>query len=353
MTPINIAMVGLGFMASTHIKAYRKVPGARIAALCNPSGRNLDGNFSKVFGNVGDKKPLQLDMTSVKVFRDFSALLNDPEIQLVDLCTPTITHHTLAIEALKAGKYVICEKPLARTSKLARAIADAARQAKGFFMPAMCVRFWPDYAWVHDAIAGKTYGNVLAASFRRVAEPPAWGQKFFLNGELSGGALLDLHIHDVDFVQYCFGRPRSVYSRGYTKFSGAIDHVFTHYRFDSDLVVYAEGGWAMTGGFGFSASFTINFKNATVDFDLARGAEALRLFEAGQPPRTVKPGGDDGYVRELAHMIQSIRAGEPPSVVTPEDGVSAVEICEAEEESIREGRPVHLAQEDSTTTNQS
>src|SRR5687767_3927440 len=127
MTPINIAIVGLGFMASTHLKAYRKVSGARIAALCNPSGRNLDGNFSKVFGNVGDKEPLQLDMKDVKAYRNFGELLSDPEIDLIDICAPTVTHHTLAIEALKAGKHVICEKPLARTSKLARDIAVVAK----------------------------------------------------------------------------------------------------------------------------------------------------------------------------------------------------------------------------------
>src|SRR5215510_12477760 len=130
MTPINIAIVGLGFMASTHIKAYRKIPGARIAALCNPSGRNLDGNFSKVFGNVGDKEPLQLDMTGIRACRNYSDVLSDPDIDLIDICTPTITHHPLALEALQAGKHVICEKPLTRTSKLARALAETAKDAK-------------------------------------------------------------------------------------------------------------------------------------------------------------------------------------------------------------------------------
>jgi predicted dehydrogenase len=103
-------------------------------------------------------------------------------------------------------------------------------------------------------------------------------------------------------------------------------------------MVHAEGSWAMSEGFGFSAGFTVNFENATADFDLARGAEALRLFQKGQPARTMKPEGNDGYVRELSHMLESIRAGEPPNVVTAEDAVSAVEICEAEERSIRTGQ---------------
>lgn len=342
MNTINVGIVGLGFMAATHIKAYQKISGTRIAGLCNPSGRNLDGDFSKVSGNVGDQQPLKLNMKGVKACRDIRELLRDPDIHLIDICAPTTAHPELAIAALKAGKHVICEKPLARTSAQARKIADAAARAKGWFMPAMCVRFWPEYAWVRDAIVYRTYGRTLAARFRRVAEPPAWGQKFFFDGKLSGGALLDLHIHDTDFVQYCFGRPRSVYANGYNRFSGAIDHVVTQYRFDSEVIVHAEGAWAMSAGFGFSAGFTVNFENATVDFDLARGADALRLFEAGQKPRTIKPGGDDGYVQELSHMVECIRSGEPPSVVTAEDAVSAVEICEAEERSIKSRKIVDL-----------
>jgi predicted dehydrogenase len=339
-TPVNIGVVGLGFMAATHIKACRKVPGLRVAALCNPSGRNLDGDFSNVFGNVGDQQPLKLDMSQVKAYRAFSDLLADPDIHLIDICSPTVTHHELAIAALRAGKHVLCEKPVARTSQLAREIAEVARTAKGYFMPAMCVRFWPEYAWLHDAIVTGRYGRTLAARFRRVAEPPAWGRKFFFNGELSGGALLDLHIHDVDFVQYCFGLPREVSSAGYVKFSGAIDHVVTQYRYDSGTIVQAEGGWAMSEGFGFSASFTVNFENATADFDVARGADALRLFEKGQPARSVKPEGGDGYVREIEYLTRCIQERRPPSVVTAADATNAVAICEAEELSVKSGRPV-------------
>ncbi len=340
MTSINIGLIGLGFMAATHLKAYRKIPGARIAALCNPSGRNLDGDFSQVFGNVGDKEPLKLDMTGVKACQDFSELLNDPGVDLIDICTPTVTHHALAIAALQAGKHVVCEKPLARTSQLAREIADAARQAKGYFMPAMCVRFWPEYAWVREAIVTKRYGQTFGARFRRVAEPPAWGQNFFLNGERSGGALLDLHIHDADFALYCFGRPQSVFATGYTKISGAIDHVVAQYHYENGPIVHAEGSWAMTPGFGFNAGFTVNFEKATVDFDLSRGLDALKLFEHGQPACAVKLEGDDGYTRELAHLLDSIRMRRRPTVVTADDGVAAVELCEAEERSIRSQKVV-------------
>lgn len=341
MSTINVAVVGLGFMGATHIRAYRQISGVRIAAICDAYRLPEDGDFSKISGNIGSAEPLKLDMSQTKATRNFDDVLADPEIDLIDLCVPTMAHAKLAVAALQAGKHVICEKPLARTSAQARDIVRAAATAKGYFMPAMCIRFWPEYVWLKQAMDQGRYGRVLAARFRRVAEPPAWS-KDFMDGAKSGGALLDLHIHDVDFVQYCFGRPQAVYATGYSQLSGAIDHVVAQYKVDSGASVTAEGGWAMTPGFGFNMEYTVQFENATVDYTLARGADALRLFEKGQPPRTIKPSGGDGYIGELSYMIECIRKKTPPTIVTAQDGASAVEICEAEEESIKTAKIVEL-----------
>jgi predicted dehydrogenase len=339
---INVGVVGCGFMGVTHLKAYQQIPGARIAAICDAVRLPEDGDFSKIMGNVGDQQPFRLDMAHVKAYRSLDDLLANPEIALVDLCVPTPVHVKLATAALRAGKHVVCEKPLARTSGQAREIATVARTSPGYFMPAMCMRFWPGWSWLKSAIAEQTYGRTLAARFRRVSEPPAWGRESYFNGAQSGGALLDLHIHDVDFVQFCFGRPKAVFARGLTRYSGAIDHVLTQYVVEGDAVVSAEGSWIMSEGAGFNMAYTVQFEKATADFDLVRGIDALKLFEDGKPPRTVASGGGDGYVGELTHMIESIQRGQPPSWVTPEDGVSAVEICEAEEQSIRTGQVVNL-----------
>ncbi|HYV25911.1 MAG TPA: Gfo/Idh/MocA family oxidoreductase [Candidatus Eisenbacteria bacterium] len=339
---INVGIIGLGFMGATHINAYRQIAGVRVAAICSPSGRHLDGDFSDVSGNVGSKEPIKLDMHSVKASRDANELFSDPDIDLIDICTPTFAHAAQCIGALQADKHVICEKPLARTAKLAQTIAAAAESAKGYFMPAMCMRFWPEWAWLKQVIDQQTYGKILAARFRRVAEPPAWGQKNFFDGQQSGGALFDLHVHDVDFVQFCFGRPQGVFSSGFTKVSGAIDHVVTQYQVASGAAVHAEGSWAMTAGFGFHMSYTAVFENATADYDLARGADALKLFEKDRPPATVTCHAPDGYVGELSHMIEAIKNQKPPTIVTARDGQSAVEICEAEEQSIRLRKPIFL-----------
>jgi predicted dehydrogenase len=339
---IKVGLVGLGFMAMTHIKAYRCLGGVRLGALCSPSGRHLDGDFSDVSGNIGDQEPIRVDMSFVKPSRIFAELLENPDIHVIDICAPTRAHPELALAALRAGKHVLCEKPLARNSRLAREIVQAAQGAGGYFMPAMCLRFWPEWAWLKRVIEDKNYGEARDARFRRVAQPPGWGRNSYFDGAQSGGALLDLHIHDTDFIQYCFGRPRSVFATGYSRYSGAIDHVVTQYQVASGAVVHAEGSWAMTEGFGFNMAYTVNFENATADYDLARGPEALRLFEPGRAPRTIQCEGGDGYQGELRHFVESIKTKTPPSVVTAADGLSAVEICEAEEESIKTGARVAL-----------
>ena len=333
---INVGIIGLGFMGATHIKAWLECSAdARLAALCNPSGRHLDGDFTDVSGNLGTDAPLKVDMTQTKAFRSFAEMLADPEIELIDICTPTHTHRELAIAALRAGKHVLCEKPMARTSADARAMADAACEAGRVLMPAMCLRFWPEWAWLKEAVSSGRYGRVLSAKFTRIAEPPAWGQDFFFDGAKSGGALLDLHIHDTDFVRYVFGHPVKVESCGYTKVSGCIDHVLTRYVYANDTLVQAEGSWAMAKGFGFRMAYVVNFEHATADYDLAR-ADALLQVSANGTKETIKCEGPSGHVAQIRHLITALKTGSSPTIVTAEDGVAALEICEAEAASAAE-----------------
>jgi predicted dehydrogenase len=339
---VNVGVVGLGFMGVMHIRAYQQIRGARLVAVCDPVRQPVDGVLTDPGGNVGDAAPVKLDMKQVQAYRNLDDLLADSNVDLVDICVPTHLHPPAATAALKSGKHVLCEKPLARTVALARDIVTAAADAKGFFMPAMCMRFWPGWSWLKSAIDEKTYGQVLAARFRRIAEPPGWGRENYFKGAQSGGALLDLHIHDTDFVQFCFGRPRSVFSSGLSKFSGAIDHVVTQYQFDSGVPVCAEGSWLVAPGGGFNMAYTLHFENAMADYDLARGPEALKLFVRGKPCRVITCKGPDGYVRELQHMVECIKNGEAPAVVTARDGLDAVEICEAEERSVQTGQVVKV-----------
>jgi predicted dehydrogenase len=232
---------------------------------------------------------------------------------------------------------VLCEKPLALDSATAQRIADAAAGAKGYFMPAMCIRFWPQWAWLKEAADDQRYGKVLSATFRRVASmPPGW----FANGAMSGGGILDLHVHDTDFVFYLLGKPDGVFSRGYSKTSGKTDHILTDYLYDrGPALVSAEGSWCMADGFSFSMKYTVNFERATADFDSAR-TPALVVSTGGNAEAPEFAG--DGYAAELTYFLDCIRNGRRPERVTAADAVTGLQIIEAEQRSVESGQIVRL-----------
>ncbi len=337
--PINVGVVGLGFMGLTHINAYRKIEGVRIVAVCDAVRQPVNGVLAGVAGNVAGSDTVDLG-ASVRAYTSIDDLLADEEVDLVDLCVPTPMHVPQTLAALRAGKHVICEKPLARTSEQSRLIVEAAQAAKTLFMPAMCMRFWPGWAWLKQLKDEGTYGAILTARFRRVSAPPGWSRDSYFKGGDSGGALFDLHVHDTDFVQFLFGRPTAVFSTGVSRFSGAIDHVVTQYMVPGGATVYSEGSWLLASG--FAMSYTVMFEHATVDYDGARGEAALQVWQEGKEPQVIVPEGPDGYVGELQHLIEAIRTGQAPTIVTAEDGLSAVEICEAEEKSVQTGQVVAL-----------
>lgn len=333
--PVNVAVVGLGFMGVTHLLAYLTNPMARVVAVCDAVRVPIDGVLSGVSGNIKKSDDIHLD-PEVKVFRTFDDVLADPDVELVDLCTPTPLHPAQVIAALNAGKHVLCEKPLARTSAEAREILAVAANASGILMPAMCMRFWPGWSWLKQVADEQPYGKILAARFQRDSAMPAWSQQgTYTGGSNLGGALFDLHIHDTDFVNHLFGRPAGVFSSGVLGSDGSIHHVVTQYDFPNGPSVVAEGSWLLTQG--FNMSYTLFCERATIDYDLSRGADALRINETGQPPRVVPLEAADGYTMEIQYILDCIANGRAPRVSTATDGVTALEICEAEESSIRSG----------------
>lgn len=332
---INVAVAGLGFMGVTHLRVYQQLRNVRVVAVCDAQRLPVNGVLNGVNGNITQSAGLQLG-PQVKAHREFSEMLADPDVELVDICTPTSFHPAQAIAALKAGKHVLCEKPLAQNATDARKVGRAAAASQKFFMPAMCMRFWPGWAGLKKIVDEKIYGRVLAADFRRLSAKPTWAAA----GSHFGGALFDLHIHDTDFVNFVFGRPESVFSTGVRDANGTVDHVVTQYFFPNGPVVHAEGSWLLPQG--FNMSFTLHCEQATIDFDLARGKDALQITRPGKPPRPVKLAAGDGYAAEIRYFVDCVARGQAPTVVTANDGVTALAICEAEEKSVRTRKVVKL-----------
>jgi predicted dehydrogenase len=337
---IGVGVVGLGLMGRTHIRAYNDARKAgfncRLVAVCDRNPAKLEGH-ARAGGNLPDEaRARQLfDPKHVHATSDLAEFLADERVELVSVCTYTPSHVDIARAALAAGKHVIVEKPVSLEPKLVRDLDRAAARAGRLCMPAMCIRFWPGWSWLKDKIDGRDFGAVKSAVFQRLASPPYWARTFYSNPRQSGAALFDLHIHDADFVRFCFGAPKSVFS------SGSIDHMTTHYRFARGPAhVVAEGGWDHSPGFNFRMRYLVVFERATAEYDLAR--EPVLTLTRGGRVETVKLEAATGYDFEVRHMLESLRAKRPELVATLEDAAEVARCLQAERKSIESGKVVVL-----------
>jgi len=326
----------MGFMGNCHFNAYRGVPGARICALCDCDGDKLRENAG-VTGNIGgagQKKSL----AGVKVYTEASLIIADPEVEVVDITLPTYLHAEWTIKALKAGKHVICEKPMALSAHDAHEMAEVARRTRRRLFIGHCIRFWPAYVTAKEIIQGKKYGKVLSAVFARISPRPAWSWKnWILKPELSGNAALDLHIHDADFMLHLFGRPAAVCSHGCGSARAGFEHIVTSYDYGKNKVIIAEGGWGYENKYPFSMTFRIAMEKAT----LALHADGkLMLYRPGIEPQAIEIPEGDGYGRELAHFVGCIASGKKSHVVSPESAALSVQLVESEIKSAATGKTI-------------
>lgn len=340
---VKVGVLGLGFMGQMHFNTLRAYRRAKVVAICDTDPKKLAGDWG-VAGNIDDTRAEPVDLSGIATYSDPAALFADPNVDVVDVTLPTFLHASNAVAALKAGKHVICEKPMALTAADCDKMIAAARKAKRQLFVAHCIRFWPEWAVLKKLIDSKKYGKVQSATFWRKSATPTWSWTGWLMAdERSGGAVVDLHIHDTDFINYAFGVPKAVTSTGViggvTK--SAIDHVVTQYQYAKGPQVTAEGGWAMAPGFGFTHGFCVVFEEATVEHD-AKSGLPLTVHPAKGKSRTPAVPKGDGYSAELRHFVGCIASGKASPVVTATDAKNALKVCLAETRSVRTGRSVTI-----------
>ncbi|UCD28099.1 MAG: Gfo/Idh/MocA family oxidoreductase [Planctomycetota bacterium] len=340
---IRVGIIGAGFMGRNHFNQYEKLSGrSKVVALCDKEADRRIGDWSKVGGNVGDKQGTKRDLGDIKPYRDWRELVTDPDVDMVDICAPTFLHREMSIEALGAGKHVLCEKPMSLSVEDCDAMIEAAAESPGKFMIAQVVRFWPEYVYLKQVIDAKELGSLRVLHLRRQAGMPDYSlDNWIWDPQLSGGAILDLRVHDVDFAVYLFGKPKSVYAQGYQNSHGSIDRVHASWDYGAGLVVQLEGYWDMPTSFGFNMGFTAVFEDGAILWDLNSG-KPLTVFRPDSEPETPEMRGDDGYFREVDYFLNCIEKDKDPQTTTPHQSRDAVALALAEGESVRIGEPVKI-----------
>jgi len=326
-SPIGVGVIGLGYMGQTHLKAYAAAARAgypcRIVAVADRDPARRQGDFSAAGNLVKAVDSPLFDPEATRSYDDALDLLADPAVELVSICTHTDTHVDLAIAAIDAGKHVLLEKPIAVRSADVERLVERAKSSDRLVMPAMCMRFWPSWEWLVERVHDGAFGKVRSAVFRRLGTRPGWGGGFYQDTVRSGGALVDLHIHDADFVLHLFGAPDDVSA------SGDLDHVSVLYRYSSGpRHVAAEGGWDHTPGFPFSMRYTVVFEHATADFDLTRAAPLLLCRDGKAEP--VDVASTDGYDGEVRHILSAIANDDRTLRATLDDALALTRLLERE-----------------------
>jgi predicted dehydrogenase len=340
---LNVGIIGLGSMGMTHLAAHLKEAHARVVAVSDLKFATPGAKIGRVGNIPGHTDDIGPALDEIIKYSNAADLLANPDIQAVDICAPTSEHKNLALAAIRAGKHVLVEKPLARTSADAREIAAAARTANLVLMPAHCMRFWPGWDWLKEAVDSRRFGAVESAVFTRVGgKPPV---PFYNDGVACGGAHFDLHIHDTDFVAHLFGKPAAVSSFGRIGESGAVEHTFTHYHFSGEnthALVTAEGAWTRDSEKRpFTMRYAVSFEHASAVFDLT-APDPLLLYRPGQATEAIPLQPGIGYAYEIAEFIRCATAGTNSRFVNGDDGVLVLEIIEAESRSIETGKTVFL-----------
>ncbi len=330
---VRVGLVGLGFMGQQHFQIYKQMDNVEPVAVCDVIPERISEKAESIGGNIGEAE--ELDLSDQARYLCFDEMLANESLDLVDICTPTHLHAEMTVSALEAGNHVVCEKPMARTVTQCETMIDAAESAGKMLFIAQCIRFWPEYEVLQSLVEGGDLGDIRAARFVRKSPTPGWSSSgWLMDTELSGGALLDLHIHDVDYILSLFGMPNAVSSRAMNIVGEGepVDHVESVYYYN-DFVCSAHGGWVYPDSYPFEMGFEVLGTRALAVFSV-NNDPMLQVFPFSGDPYTPDYEPGTGYENELAYFVECVEENRPPERVTPKSAKDAVRLVMAERDSI-------------------
>lgn len=328
---MRVGIVGTGFMGSTHAAAWSTTE-ASLAGFVSLSRAMAE--------------PLAQEYQAT-AYDSFTAMLD--EIDVVDICTPTYLHHDMVLEAAEAGKDIICEKPLARTVEEGQAMIAACAEAGVQLIVAHVVRFFPEYALARKKVKAGELGDLAILRLTRgTFQPKKATDNWFVDFAKSGGMMLDLMIHDLDYARWVAGEVETVYAKKVSsQYTGAAgDHGLIIMRHRSGAISHVEGSWAYPPPL-FRTRFEIAGSNGLLQHDsTATAAIGLHLHGAGDEdipdvPLPSSPLSEDPYATQIKAFYRSLANGEP-APVSGADGLAALQLALAGIQSAESGRPVAI-----------
>lgn len=331
-SPVKLGLIGLGFAGTVlHLPSLSKNPRAQIVAVSDVHESKLF-DFSSNFPDLNVRKEI-----------DHLNIIADPGIDAVLIASPTPSHTSIAIEALKAGKHVFCEKPISSNiADAERMIAESERHPDLILMIGQVLRFWPEYVQIKKQIEyGKIGKPVIARTYRANPMPAS---KFYESEELSGGVIVDLALHDIDYLSWVLGPVSSVFAQG-GNLSGrgdVVDYAQIHFNFDSGAIAYLETNWALPENFPFSTAIEITGTGGMIAADNTDKRASYQLTLNGHKRVSAAIFELNGYHYEQEAFLKAVQE----KATTPMEAAAALyslRLAVAAKESIRTGQLVTVA----------
>jgi len=306
---IKIGLLGAGMMGNAHIGGLTAngAKNAKYIGICD-----IDEEKRSAFA----------DKYGIKGYATLDEMLADSEVDMVDLCLPSHMHEEFCLKIVAAKKHVFVEKPIAFEMDAAQRMLDAAKDAGVRLMVGQVIRFWPQYAMIKrmydDGVFGELYGIYCA----RLGQMPTWGE-WYKDPEKSGETLMNLTLHDIDYLHFLLGKPKSVYSAGVKDDMNNYNDVMNIFTFANGCNAIVDGSLSMTPGYPFTMHFRGIGTKATVEYtykageNIGAGAdESFKLYEEGKDPQSLDCDAYDAYGKEVEYFCECIESGADTDWVT-------------------------------------
>lgn len=325
---LRVGIVGLGGMGRGRLAYYAQMADARVEAIADVRAEALRADRSlDAF--------LRVRPGEVRWYQDARELVSSDGLDMVDICLPTSHHKDAAVLALGAGMHVLCEKPMALTLEDCDAMIAASQRSGKILMIAQCIRFWPEYEYLTALRRSGGAGRLLSLQLWREGSTPRQGGGWMRRADLSGGAILDLHIHDLDFCHYLLGLPQRVYAHG-GRSAGperGYDYVHTVLDYGPETLVSATAHWTDVP-IPFLARYEARFERAFLRFDssVKPSLAAYRVGSTGGEHPAVD--GQDAYANELRYFVDCVLQGTQPTRCTAQQARDSVALVLRAKQSV-------------------
>ena len=312
---LKVALVGVGGISGAHIPAWEERRDAELVALCDIRAEQMEKYKNK------------------HCYTDFDEMLKNEEIDILDICLPTYLHAELAIKAMNMGINVICEKPVSLNAADVARVYSTAKSNNVNFMVAQVLRFWPEYSIIKEIYDTGKYGRLLSGHMGRLGVRPKWSWDGWMMDENRSGLVpFDLHIHDLDFIVYAFGKPKEF--KDYRARSENQDYINSIYEYDGFFIT-TEAAW-YDAPYPFAANFRFQFEKALAVFE----NHEMTIYEKdGKIFKPVSQSGEDtgdiglpksnAYANEINYFADCVLSGAEPDRVKPAELETVISILKA------------------------